>query len=75
MLPSGSPFLFGGIDMEKKYISIFNPGIARHLLKHGYILIDIKPHREIPNASVFVFLNEEGLFEIVKNFNAKKKGR
>lgn len=59
--------------MLKNYISVFDPGLARQLLKLRYKIVDIKPNREVTNATVFVFLNEDGLFEIVKNFNADKK--
>lgn len=59
--------------MLKKYITVFNPALARHLLKKRYTIVDVKPNREKPNASVFVFLNEGGLLEIVMNWNAEKK--
>jgi hypothetical protein len=59
--------------MLKEYITVFDPALARYLLKLRYKIIDIKPNREVENASVFIFLNEEGLFEIVKNYNADRK--
>ena len=59
--------------MLKDYITVFDPALARHLLKLRYKIIDIKPNRDMENASVFVFLNEEGLFEKIKNYNADKK--
>ena len=58
--------------MLKDYITVFDPALARHLLKLRYKIIDIKPNRDKENASVFVFLNEEGLFEKIKNYNADK---
>lgn len=58
--------------MLKEYITVFDPALARNLLKLRYKIIDIKPNRDVPNATVFIFLNEDGLFEIVKNFNAEK---
>ena len=58
--------------MLKEYITVFDPALARHLLKLRYKIIDIKPNRDKENASVFVFLNEEGLFEKIKNYNADK---
>lgn len=60
--------------MTKQYITVFNPALARHLLKLRYKVFDIKPNRDSPDASVFVFLNERGLLEIIKNYNADKKG-
>jgi len=58
--------------MLKEYLTVFNPALARHLLKLRYKIIDIKPNRDIDNATVFIFLNEDGLFEIIKNYNADK---
>ena len=58
--------------MLKDYITVFDPALARHLLKLRYKIIDIKPNRDIDNATVFIFLNEDGLFEIIKNYNADK---
>lgn len=57
------------LNKEKKtHIVIFNPKLARHLLKNDYILTDIKPHRNLANASVFVFLIEEGIQDEIKKF-------
>ena len=56
--------------MLKDYITVFDPALARHLLKLRYKIIDIKPNRDKENASIFVFLNEDGLFEKIKNYNA-----
>ena len=58
--------------MLKDYLTVFDPSLARHLLKLRYKIIDIKPNRDKENASIFVFLNEEGLFEKIKNYNADK---
>jgi len=49
----------------KKYVTIFTAGMARQLLKKGYTIADIKPHRENEDASIFVFFNEEGLMQEV----------
>lgn len=35
--------------------SVFNPGIARRLLKAGNPIYDIKPKKEMPDASIFLF--------------------
>ena len=46
--------------MEKKEAKlIFNAGAARALLKAGCQVIDVKPDRENPIKSVFVFKNDE----------------
>lgn len=38
---------------------IFNAGACRSLLKAGCQIIDVKPDRENPDKSVFVFKNDE----------------
>lgn len=38
---------------------IFNAGACRALLKAGCTIIDVKPDRENPIKSVFVFKNDE----------------
>lgn len=52
--------------MEEKTTKIIrNSGVARHLLKAGCTMVDIKPAKEDPTKakSVFVFLIDD-------NFNA-----
>jgi hypothetical protein len=44
----------------KEYISVFKPEVARKLLKKGYIISDIKPKKESPNESIFIFKNQLG---------------
>ena len=62
------------IFMEKKAITIFTASQARELLKDGrFTLIDIKPDKTDPDGkrSVFVFKNEEGLLEKIKEHKEK----
>ena len=35
--------------------SVFKPGVARRLLKMGNPICDIKPKKENPDASIFLF--------------------
>lgn len=35
--------------------SIFSPKLARELLKEGYTIKDIKPLRELPGRTIFLF--------------------
>lgn len=42
-----------------KYKSVFVPGIARRLLKMGHPIYDIKPKKENPDASIFIFAETE----------------
>ena len=60
--------------MEKKSITIFTASKARELLKDGrFTLIDIKPDKTDPDGkrSVFVFKNENGLLEKIKEHKEK----
>ena len=54
--------------MEEKSIVIFNPALARNLLKQGYRIIDIKANREDEKRTVFVFKVEDGFMEYVDNY-------
>jgi hypothetical protein len=40
---------------ESRRKSIFNYGIARRLIQLGNIVVDIKPLKEDPNKTVFIF--------------------
>ena len=42
-----------------KYKAVFVPGIARRLLKMGHPIYDIKPKKENPDASIFIFAETE----------------
>lgn len=37
----------------------FKPGVARHLIKMGNPVYDIKPKKENPDASIFIFVETE----------------
>lgn len=47
--------------MEQKITKlIFSPGVARHLLKMGCTICDLKPSKENPkDKTVFVFVKDE----------------
>ena len=60
--------------MEKKASAIFTASKARELLKDGrFTLIDIKPDKTDPDRkrSVFVFKNENGLLDKIKEHKEK----
>lgn len=40
---------------EREYKLIFNPGIARRLLKLGLNIVDIKPDKANSDKSIFVY--------------------
>lgn len=54
--------------MEKKAITIFTASKARELLKDGFTIIDIKPDKTDVDGkrSVFVFKNDDGILEKIK---------
>ena len=47
--------------------SIFNPSLARKLLKMGNTIIDIKPKKENKNETIFIFKCDEKLINDIKN--------
>ena len=53
--------------MRKNWI-VYKASIARELLRKGYTINDIKPNREQPLASIFIFKNETGLEEELQRF-------
>lgn len=58
------------IMKNKEAITVFKPVIARKLLKDGYKLIDIRPDKTDFNKqrSLFVFKNEDGLMNKIKEY-------
>ncbi|UNC92731.1 hypothetical protein [Candidatus Contubernalis alkaliaceticus] len=57
--------------MIKEAKLVFTPQLARHLLKNGYQIIDIKPDRKKMHDTVFVFRFDDGILEEIKNFKLK----
>lgn len=53
----------------KEFITVFTAQKARQLLKKGFTIVDIKPDKTDVDGkkSIFIFKNEEGLIELVKN--------
>lgn len=58
---------------EKESILIFSPKTARDLLKKGYTIIDIKPYRDNPDRTVFVFSRTEAFLNELKLMKEAKK--
>lgn len=48
---------------NKKYKLIFSPQLAQYLLQCGYRIVELKPKRQAPNETVFVFENSKGMSE------------
>ncbi len=55
--------------METKLV--FQAELARHLLKQGYRIVDIKPRKENPQSTVFVFEVKEGIMDILTSWKKK----
>lgn len=57
-------------QMKKDAVTIFSAKMARRLLKDGFTIIDIKPDRDDPDGkrSVFVFINEDGLWDKIREY-------
>ena len=61
---------------EKKFVSVFTPQVARGLLQAGYTLHDIKPMKEEPSRSIYIFVNENkirGAINRISTFGSKTK--
>ena len=58
------------MDNRKKEAKlIFNAGTARSLLKAGCTMIDVKPDRENPVKSVFVFKADDQFWKEFERIN------
>lgn len=44
---------------------IFSPQLAQYLLNNNYTIVDIKPKRDYPNETVFVFKVERDFEECI----------
>lgn len=49
-------------DIKKNFKLVFNPRCARHLLRVGCTISDIKQSKENPDKTIFVFKRDE-IFE------------
>lgn len=48
--------------------TIFSPKLARKLLKMGFRIVDIAPHNQNPEQTVFYFLNSDELEVILDHY-------
>lgn len=61
--------------MLKQHKCIVTAVMARYLLRQGFVITDIKPQKENPDRSIFVFLNTPELQKAMDNYpkiNQKK---
>lgn len=59
--------------MEERLKCIISPKLARSLIQMGFIVKDIRPNRDIPNATIFLFERSEELEKQIEIF--KKDGK
>lgn len=52
---------------------IFSPQLAQWLLNDGFTIVDIKPKRDYPNETVFVFAVEDGFIESIQEWLGLKE--
>lgn len=52
---------------------IFTGKIARALLRKGYQIIDVKPNKDFPERTVFIFKDVPGLKEEVRKLSEKQE--
>ena len=58
------------IELNQEVKAVFNPQIARSLLRNGHKLVDIKPNRENSLRTVFYFSVTP---EFIADFAAEKQ--
>jgi hypothetical protein len=56
-----------------KTVLVFTNQMAKYLLRLRYQIIDIKPHRDGNNKTVYAFIDEENIREKIKEYNENLK--
>ena len=56
-------------NLSKQYKLVFNAGVARHLLKAGCTIADLKPDRDNPVKTVFVFKRDDNFEKAFSEIN------
>lgn len=65
-------------NIKKEFKIVFNQGVARNLIKMGLVVADIKPDRENPDKTLFVFKRTpefEAAFEQINKEIAEAKAK
>lgn len=63
------------VMQQMKTKLIFSPQLAQWLLNHEFTIVDIKPKRDYPNETVFVFAVEDGFIESIQEWLDLKDSR
>lgn len=50
---------------------IFAGGVARELLRRGYQIVDVRPNRDYPERSVFIFKDVPGLKDDLREVTSR----
>lgn len=58
---------------EKQFKVVLSPIMARYLVKNSFRITDLKPHKDNPLQTVFVFENSEELHQAMKDFQDNMK--
>ena len=59
--------------MDENLKCVISPKLARFLIKMGFIIKDIRPNRNIPTATIFLFERSQELEKQIEIF--KKDGK
>lgn len=51
--------------MDKEFVLVFKPKVARSLLKRGFQIVDIKAYKENPDKTIFVFKRSEEILNTI----------
>jgi len=57
----------------KNNITVFNAGLAKKLIKMGYVVRDIEPNKENPLKTVFFFDASEEIKNIINDYRNRKR--
>ena len=59
----------------RDFVNVFTASMAKKLLEKGYKIVDLKQDKQDPDGkrSIFVFKNENGLEEAVKELIKKRQ--
>jgi len=57
----------------KNNITVFNAGLAKKLIKLGYVVKDIEPNRNNPQKTVFFFEATEEIKNIINDYRDRKR--
>ena len=57
----------------KNNITVFNAGLAKKLIKMGYIVRDIEPNKDNPLKTVFFFDATDEIKNIINKYRARKR--